>query len=103
MIIKWTNLKRDSHIKLSCGCEGFVKSIHFERDPLMSGFALLQTVRGCLKREDLHQHYANGGASIFYFFNGNLAEAAMPAEEVPPPKWWREVEANKTNPEMKLP
>lgn len=103
MIINWTNLKRDSHVKLTCECEGFVKSIHFERDPLLSGFVLLYTIRGCHKRENCRDHYSSGGDALLYFFNGSLAEEAMPAEEVHAPTWWYEVQSNKTKPELKLP
>lgn len=100
--MRWTDLKRESHVRLSCGCEGFVKSIHFERDPLLSGFMFLYTIKDCNKRVSCEDLYVEGNGPIQAFFNASLADEAMPAEEIPPPKWWKLIEADKTNPESKL-
>lgn len=100
---KWTELKRDSHIKLSCGCEGFVKSLHFENDPLASGFQFMYTTDQCQKRISLESVYTEGRDPVQSFFNQAMAESAMIAEDVPTPKWWKNLESNKTNPEQVLP
>ena len=103
MITAWTNLKRDSHVRLACGCEGFIKSIHFERDVLQSGFVMTHTVLGCHKPESCYEKYLHGEGPFSYFFAGNMAEESMPAEIVPIPNWWKEIESTKTNPEQKMP
>lgn len=100
--MRWTELKRESHVRLSCGCEGFVKSIHFENDPLLSGFMLIHTVKDCAKRVSCEELYQTGQAPSQAFFNASLAEDAMPAEIVPVPLWWRQIQSDKTNPEFKL-
>lgn len=100
--MRWFELKRESHVKLACGCEGFVKSLHFENDPLVSGFTFLHTVKDCAKRISCEEIYSAGKGPVQVFFNAAQANDAMPAEEVPVPLWWKIVIADKTNPEMKL-
>jgi len=96
--MRWTELKRESHVRLICGCEGFVKSIHFEHDPLLSGFMFIHTIKDCAKRISCEE---DGPVQVF--FNASLADEAMPAEETPVPSWWKLIQDDKTNPELKLP
>ena len=90
-------------MKLSCGCEGFIKSIHLERDPLQSGFVMLYTIRGCHRLESCRDHYSRGEGPFLHFFAGVMAEESMPAETAPVPVWWKEIQSSKTNPEQGLP
>lgn len=100
---KWTDLKRELHVRLNCGCEGFIKSIHFERDPLSSGFLFLLTKNDCDKVGSLQDNYAIGNGPCKTFFHSAMAETAMPAQVCPVPDWWKEYKSSQTAPEFKLP
>jgi hypothetical protein len=85
----WRQLQLGMHVRLSCGCEGFIADVWTDREhSLDDGFVMLYTTWGCKNRESLKDSYLNGYGPITNLFNNGLAPKSMPCEETPIPEWW---------------
>ncbi len=94
MITDWRDLKPGIHVRLACGCAGFVVFARLDatEDDRNTGFGLLYTKGlSCKSPADLEQSYRNGYGPFYNYFNYDLKEQAMPAQEEPPPDWWEAV------------
>ncbi len=94
MIKDWRKLKPGMHIRLSCGCAGFV--LHTKHEPSENdcdtGFYMMYTAGlSCKGPNSLEKTYRDGYGPYCNYFNYDLKEDAMPAEEEEIPVWWEEV------------
>lgn len=103
MAIKWQDLQIGQHVKVSCGCAGFVYNVVLEgRDESCIGFGLMYTSENCGgKRQSRWGHrnaYSDGYGPYRNFFNYDPA-SFEPIVEVPAPSWYKSMEAG---PDRKL-
>lgn len=85
----WRDLKAGAHVKLACGCEGFIESIvPHSADETERGFMMVYTIMGCVAREPQRNAYRHGYGPYRNMFNYDLGDNAMPAMDATPPPWF---------------
>lgn len=103
LITDWRKLKVGMHIRLSCGCAGFVRRLHLEpsKNDCDTGFYLVYTCglscpgsdpqKQAEGYESMRRAYRHGYGPYPNMFNYDLHDSAMPAEVVPIPEWWWDI------------
>lgn len=88
----WRELKPGMHVRLSCGCEGFVLQVTREAPTdFDEGFVVLYTKGFCMgsgRARSMEEAYLGHAGPFTNNFNGGLADGAMPWEPAPVPGWW---------------
>lgn len=96
VITNWRDLKVGMHVRLSCGCEGYVAEVRTEGDSNEGniGFLLQDTKGHCgrMSRWGYRNSYSKGYGPYGNFFNYGSEEDACPITIVPVPKWWAKFE-----------
>jgi hypothetical protein len=98
-ISDWKTLELGQHVKLSCGCAGFI--VRVDREPPKdcdeddvesnTGFVMTYTSESCLAGRSNEKAYRNGYGPFSNYFNYDMKTSYMPAEPTEPPAWWSEV------------
>ena len=94
MITNWRELKVGQHVRLSCGCEGYVSEVHLEGEEGQLGFVLKFTKGHCgkMSRFGYRNGYSDGNGPYGNFFNYGSQDESCPIEKIPAPIWWQKFE-----------